>query len=149
MTAKSRLQLITKMLALFVALALIGTIGLRLADWWRSIKDAQYHGHNTSYWRECIIGDAAKRSMAGERPSDDLLWCGGDPDAVPVLIELTSDSDAVVRARAARALGKNKYWEIRIVRTLNRLKNDEDFYVRSDTAEALGEIKDKALLPLP
>jgi hypothetical protein len=118
----------------------------------RFIRDsrATYSGHGTSHWREWIICDSQKgpydfgrgdgfELSEDDLAADELLW-SGQPDGVPVLLELTQDADPHIRAVAVRALGKGKVWNIRVVVVLRKMTTDEDLLVRSCAAEAMHEI---------
>ncbi len=70
-----------------------------------------------------------------------------DARASAILIEALRNDDAVLRARAAKALGQIEDDSPAIVERLGDLLTDADAYARRSAAEALGQLNATAALP--
>lgn len=67
--------------------------------------------------------------------------------AVPALLQTLADDDAVLRARAAGALGQIEEVPDEVVQQLIHHLEDEDYFVRECCAKALAELRRADALP--
>jgi hypothetical protein len=97
----------------------------------------------TTVWKHFGVGHAPGGAIASQ------LW-EGDPEAIPVLIELLRDPDGGIRAQAAYALGcigpKAKDAVLPLMEALN---DTDSILVREKSATALGAIGREARQAIP
>jgi len=121
-------------------------------------KEPQYRNMPLSYWRERIIDDVEARK--GEKGPFEILnrliWKGkddaaipeGDPDAVPILLELLIDEDPRVRAGAAYELSFRPTNEGVITALVDRIR-DVDSKVRIESINSLRRLGPSAKIAVP
>jgi hypothetical protein len=98
-------------------------------------KESLYRNQPTSYWRQ-KLQDPIRRK---EDPAADLRR--GDPDAVPVLIELLKDDNSIVRQEAILILARIGPAARDAVPALQQALNDPDEQVRARAITALRQIE--------
>lgn len=146
--------------ALAVGLTMVPVLGFvnrhHLAGWWKC--EASYKGKYTCEWnaeiKEWSLGllpfDTAEPRVWRLKPSraetsgvlqfPDVSLLNGDPEAIPVLLELLTSDDSNVRFFACMGLGKAGAGATAAVQALQKALKDPDPSVRDEAEWELGRI---------
>jgi hypothetical protein len=136
-----------KTMVLMVIAIVVGLIAASMTFRLVGNKESSYRNKPTSYWSKKLQEPIQRREVTQGHvkivkdvdPAADLRH--GDPEAIPVLVELMKDDNSIVRQEAILILARIGSPARQAIPALQQALNDPDEQVRGRAATALRKIE--------